>query len=65
MSVGNAEQWFQSHNDIKNETLFDEDIIGTVSDVVHYEDDPGDDDPVKVAKLPLRIKALVLVLSYV
>lgn len=51
----------------KRETLFEEDTIRSVNDVVQYEDDP-DDDPVEIdtAKilLPERVKASELALHY-
>lgn len=34
------EMWFESDKDFKHETLFDEDIFRTVTDMIQHEDDP-------------------------
>lgn len=68
ISIRNIGQQFESDKDLKHETLFNKDIIKTVTDVVQYEDNP-DNDPVEVGigKLPNTkgVKALELALHYV
>lgn len=40
--------WFETDKDFKHETLFDEDIFSTVTDMVQHEDDPQKVDTVKI-----------------
>lgn len=60
------EDCFESDKDLDYETLFDENIIRTVTHVVQYEK-YSDNDSVQVdtAKLHHRVKALELALRYV